>query len=337
MLKAIVDLKQILANINQIKEQSHKDIIVVAKSDSYNHGAIAVTQYLWENGIKYFAVVETKEAKELINASFLGNILIINSVYEKELGFINDNENIIVTINSIDDAMMLVKHQFKRIVKVHFQIETGMNRIGLKTVEDAKKVIEILKENKNIAINGIYTHYTSLNNLQKQEEEFMSFLNLYDFKMIHAAATPTYKQATIGNYVRVGLDCYGDNSYNQSISVYTKIITINHLSKGESVGYDEKWTAFNDCYVAVIDVGYNDGFIRRNSGNTVLIKNKFYKIIGNVCMNHVFVLVDENVKLYDEVYITNKENNAKNLANYLNTISYEIYCLLKIQEREYKK
>lgn len=337
MLKSVVDLKQILKNINEIKTKSNKDIIVVAKSDCYNLGAIDITHYLFENGVDFFAVVETKEAIQLINSNLKASILILNSVYLDELSFIDDNNNIIVTCNSLDDAVMLKNYPFKNTINVHLQIETGMNRIGIKTILEAQEIIKCLNENPKLHLQGIYTHYTSLNNLEKQEAKFRVFIKLYDFEMIHAAATSTYAMATIGNYVRVGLDCYGDRSDNQALSLVTKAIKINQINKFDTVGYDETYVASKEETIAVLPVGYNDGYNRHFTNAYVWYNGKKAKVVGRVCMNHIFVVVDDDVDLNTLFYLTSKENPANDLAKHLQTISYEVFCMMKINEREYLK
>lgn len=72
--------------------------------------------------------------------------------------------------------------------------------------------------------------------------------------------------------------------------------------------------------------GYADGIIRKNTGRTVFIKEKEYPIIGNICMDMLFVKIDDNVQLYDEVYILKDVEHIEKVANYLDTIPYEILC-----------
>ncbi len=72
--------------------------------------------------------------------------------------------------------------------------------------------------------------------------------------------------------------------------------------------------------------GYADGIIRKNTGRTVFIKEKEYPIIWNICMDMLFVKIDDNVQLYDEVYILKDVEHIEKVANYLDTIPYEILC-----------
>ena len=88
-----------------------------------------------------------------------------------------------------------------------------MNRLGIRSIEECKKIINILKTNKFIEIEGLYTHFsTSIDNLidyNKQCDLFKEYINLYNFKIIHSAATSSLNKNIIGNFVRVGLGIYG--------------------------------------------------------------------------------------------------------------------------------
>ena len=338
-MKAIIDLKQILKNAKSIEEKSKKNLICVIKSNAYNLGALKVASYLYEHGYLYFAVVCIKEANNLVDGGFKGQLIILNSIDENDLDFVNQNDTIIPSINSIDDAKIFSRYSFTRKIKVHLQIDTGMNRLGFCDIQECKEAINLLLNNSNIIIDGVYTHYTSLDNKKNQEDIFKKYLSLYDFKMIHASATPTYSHASIENYVRVGMDLYGDNEENQSVSVYEKVASIRKVVKGATVGYNEDYLCLIDTYVALLTVGYNEGIIRGMQGNTLYLEGKMYPIIGRVCMNHLFINVNgyndiDNIKSkYFE--ITSKNNTLKKHAKYLNTISYEVLLLMNFTDREY--
>lgn len=334
-MKAIIDLKQILKNAKDIELKTNKKLICVVKSNAYNLGSYEVASYLYEHGYQRFAVVCIEEAKQLITQKFKGEILILNSITEEDLSFVNQNKEIIISVNSLEDAKMIAYYKWTRQIKVHIQVETGMNRLGFKDIDNCKKAISLLQD-ENIDIEGIYTHYTSLKNKNHQEEIFKKFINLYDFKIIHSGATPTYTES-IGNYVRVGMDLYGDNKDNQALSVYVKPIAINKIKKGETIGYNENYKCLEDMMIAVMPLGYNDGIIRKMSGDTLVARGNEYKIVGNICMNHLFVKIDDESLINEEFIITSKENTLTKHAKYLGTISYEVQCLMRFTDREYIK
>ena len=85
---------------------------------------------------------------------------------------------------------------------------------------------------------------------------------------------------------------------------------------------------FNNDIIAVVAIGYDDGIIRKNKGRLVYINNKSYPIVGNICMDMLFVKIDKNVKVYDKVEIIKDINHIYEICNYLDTIPYEILCLI---------
>ena len=118
----------------------------------------------------------------------------------------------------------------------------------------------------------------------------------------------------------------------------TTVLMVKHIKKGEKVGYGFTYTAENDEYVATLPIGYADGFIRKNQGRDVYINNKNYQIIGRVCMDQMMVRVDETVQVGDRVEIFGPHLSIVQMAKELDTIPYEIMCLLTDRvERRYEK
>ena len=91
-------------------------------------------------------------------------------------------------------------------------------------------------------------------------------------------------------------------------------------------GYNGAYTAEEDTKIAVIPIGYADGIIRKNTGRYVYINNKKYPIVGNVCMDMLFVKIDDDVKYHDKVVIIKDNEHIRYIADYLDTITSEIIC-----------
>ena len=106
------------------------------------------------------------------------------------------------------------------------------------------------------------------------------------------------------------------------VKLISEVVQIHNLKKGEVVGYNGIFKAEEDTKIGVIPVGYADGIIRKNTGRYVYINNKKYKIVGNVCMDMLFVEIDEEVHLYDKVEVLKDNKHIKETANHLETIPY---------------
>jgi alanine racemase len=113
---------------------------------------------------------------------------------------------------------------------------------------------------------------------------------------------------------------------------------IKKVPKGEKIGYGMTYTAQEDELIATLPIGYADGFIRANQGRKVFINGSYYPVVGRVCMDQCMVKVDENVHVHDEVEIFGEHISLAKMAKELDTIPYEITCLLSLRvEREYEE
>jgi len=330
-----INLKKIKENIHYIQEHSKKRLIPIIKSNAYNLGDLELMELINEIELDYAAVVDMNEAITLLNANANYKILVLNSLEKCEYNYLNNFKNLAISINKFEDIDALQEHKIFRKVNVHLQVDTGMSRHGFNNIQDYKYGLEKLKEMDNIHIEGLYTHFTSLKNAFNQLEKFKDYANAYPFKMIHLASSSTYKQLDFGNYVRVGLDIYGSTKENQAIKVACYPLCINNVQKGSTIGYDETYFVTKDMRVAVLPIGYANGFRRDLRGYKVMVNNKLYNTVGNVCMNHLFVEVDANVNMKSEFIITNLNHSIENMARYLNTIPHEILCMLNIKTKKY--
>jgi alanine racemase len=332
-----IDLRKIKANIEKIKQSTNKDIIVVVKSNAYSLNDIEVTKYLEEIKIKYVAVVDTVEAMRLLQNGIKMNILILNSIDSSWYPSLALYPNLIVSINSIEEAISFSNYNFSSLVKVHIQIDTGMNRLGFKEKAEYLKALALLKTNPNIMIEGIYTHFTDSNNYENQENIFKNYSLEYPYQIIHLAASSTFLKSQIGNFVRVGLFVYGDstNQSMQSLKVACKPLKIFDLKKGEKLGYDQDYVALEDEKIALLPIGYFNGYRRSLRGFFVLCEHKRYQTVGKICMNHLFVKIDSTPTMNSEFIITNEELSIFEMAEYLKTVPHEILCMMNISDKRY--
>lgn len=303
----IVDLSKIKANIEIIRKKTNKDIIAVVKSNAYGLGASHIIPFLKKCGVKYFFVnhfSEYLENKMLFKNSY---VIVMDSFREKF-----EYANVIYTINNLDDAEFYVKTTIP--IKIHIQVDTGMNRLGIKMLEDVKKILNILEKNPLIDVEGIYTHFSSCVddniNYDIQKGKFKEFVSLKKFKIVHSAATSSLHKDIVGNMVRVGLAMYGYGNINlslkKSLAAYERFINVIEVKKGETVGYQkEKQTTFNKNYlVGVLPVGYyeNPNLTR------ISYRGHIYNKIADSCMNHTHFLIDDKINKLSFLSIIEKND-----------------------------
>lgn len=325
---AQVDLEALVDNFNFFKEESKKEVFAVVKADAYGHGAVQVAKRLEEEGIQFLCVSSLDEALELQEHGVKTNILIFSYVHPKAIEKYANNK-LIFTIPSLSWFEEVVALNIE--IRMHMEINTGMNRVGIKNIEDAKKIIE-----SHMPIEGIYTHFSSAeeNGIANQEqinifERFLNVLN-YDFKWIHAGNThgALFVDKPYLNAVRVGIGLYGYAEFDEPLkivmSLFSKVIHVDTLETGEFVGYNRTFKVNELSHFATIPIGYADGFLPGNQGLDIYINDKPYSIIGKICMDQLMVLVDESVQVYDTVELMGNHRTAKQIGDHLGYIPYVV-------------
>lgn len=338
--KAIISLTNIGYNIKEIINHypNYEYYMGVVKADSYGHYDLRVIEVLINSGINYLCVSSIDEGLHIRNSYKEVPILCLEPVMKEDLLLCLEN-NITITISSLNNLKELLDSKLK--LKVHIKLDTGMNRLGFKDKEELNEAIKLLLES-NIEIEGIYSHiHSSTNKLETEKqfnkfEDFINYINYKQIKIIHLFNSSTlmnYPKNKYCNGTRLGLIMYGfsedDNLLLKSTySLYSKIIEIKKLKQNEIVSYEGNYEANDDEIIGIVPIGYADGITRSNTGRTVLIKDKEYPIVGNICMDMLMVKIDETINLYDDVTIIKDVEDIKRIAGYNNTIPYEIICLI---------
>ena len=339
-----INLKALESNVKSIISQSseYKYHIGVVKANCYGLGLKCIKSSI-KGGANYLAVSSLEEALSIRKIT-KEKILILEPINPKYISLARKN-NITLTISSLEYLNNVKDQEFT----CHIKINTGMNRLGINSKEEFDEVYNIIM-NSNITLEGIYTHIYKAsdskctNNQFKKFEYITSDIDLNTIPIVHIPNSETifnYKKKPYINGCRMGIIMYGfsnDIKLNSVFSLISKVIEIKHIHSGDTVGYDGKYTASGDESIAVLPIGYADGILRHNSGRNVYINGKEYKIVGNICMDMLFVKVDDNIKVNDEAYIIKDNDHINQIASYLDTINYEVMCSISDRVvREYKK
>lgn len=340
------NLKQNVQKI--IKKYNNYDYhIGVVKANCYglDDENLNATQTIIEAGCNYLAVATFEEAINIRKKFAKIPILCLGHI---PVEFLEETKkaNIIVTVHSLQ-YMKEIEENAIRNLKIHLKIETGMHRLGIETEEELNKVIEIAK-NQDIIIDGIYTHIYNANSKHDYDMQIEKFkeiiknIDLAQIKVIHISASEAlinYPKPDFVNGCRLGIIMYGftnedDLELKSVVKLHSNIVQIHDLPKGQTVGYNGAFKAEKDTKIGVVPIGYADGIIRKNSGRYVYINDRKYRIVGNICMDMLFVEIDEKVNLYDDVLIFKDNKHIEETAEYLETIPYEV--LTEIGKRVYR-
>lgn len=346
----IIDIHALRYNIKYFKKLcNNKKICAVVKANGYGHGIKNFVKEI-DDVVNSYAVACFYEAIELRELT-QKDILILNFVDKKNLYLCTKN-NISISVYNKQQLREIDKAKLCDKLKIHFAINTGMNRIGFSNQKDFLGALNKSKKLSNkILVAGVYTHiynFKSKLDTKKQVAIFKKYAKIskqyFSNLFVHAMASmpSLLYDDSLFDMCRLGIAMYGygeknyENSFKPVLSIKSKIICIQKIKKGETVGYGKQFVAKKDMTVAIIPLGYADGIMRcySNKGR-VIVKNKYCKIVGNICMDMFMCDISNlNANLYDEVIILGKNSAglhifADEMAKKCNTISYEILTNIK--------
>jgi len=338
-----INIKIFKNNIKEIQKLVGDNVTIMPIIKANAYGTYINTELDIIKDFKIVGVANVSEGIDLRKIGFKNDIFVLNQPFISEIDKIIDNNLIVgVSSNSFIEAL---KEKNKKI-KIHIEIGTGMGRTGInpnRALEFTQKILE----NKNIIIDGIYTHLSSADvdyeytnsQLQSFDYAINEIKKLVNVRYIHSSASNGIINFPNSHYnlVRPGIIIYG---YPSSFDTYEKInikpictlksriIFLKHVPKNTSIGYGRSFITNKDMVIATIPLGYADGIKRSLSNNGyVLINGKKANIIGNICMDSFMVDVTDidDVKTNDTVYIwDNKEITVEDISHKINTINYEI-------------
>lgn len=335
---AEINLKNIEYNVKLLinKYNDYKYYFGVVKADCYGHNSIETVKTIISAGCNYLAVATLDEALEIRKEIKNIPILCLGII---PIEYIDEcvNNDITITISSLEYLNQILQCECKNL-KVHIKINTGMNRLGIKNKDEFNLTYQKIVKSELI-LEGIYTHiYNPLNvdttlNQYDKFEKITSDIDLSSIPIVHIGAsdaTMSFPKLRYCNGCRLGIAMYGlmdskDIGLRSTFSLYSEVIQINKV-ENETVGYGGAYKVNEIEKIAVVPIGYADGIIRKNTGRDVYINDRKYNIVGNICMDMLFVKVDDNVKVGDKVTIIKDTEHIRQIAKHLDTITYEVIC-----------
>ncbi len=340
---AEIDLRAIRRNAEAIKAYTGKRLIAVVKADAYGHGVIRVTEAL-RSVADMFAVATIEEGAELRQAGIREPMLVLFSSLPEQAAQIVEYK-LTPTIGDWEFANRLSEIA-PSTIHVHININSGMNRSGVRWTE-AVQFLNRLKALDRLEVAGFFTHLATADEADKsyvsiQLERFSSVLEKISdgSELIHAANSAATLAVPESHFdaVRPGLSLYGiypapekPIALTPALTWKTRIGWIGSISGAEGVSYGLTYKASHQTRVAMVQVGYGDGYPRALSNvGEVLIGGMRRSIIGRICMDVSVVRLEptDNVSIGDEVVLIGRQGDAEitvdELAHHTGTISYEI-------------
>ena len=349
---AEIDLDTLDSNIELIKKAvGGKPIMAVIKADAYGHSAELIAAELWNKGVKSYAVSNILEAIDLRKTLPDAQIVIFGYCDPEWQQEIIDGR-FEQTAAGTEHAKLLSDIAVKRGIKlpVHIKVNTGMNRVGIDTPEELHTIMALA----GLDVRGVYPHFAVADSDDPSDIEYTNAQQEKLDKVAkeaRAAGIPVYSRNSGGilyhkdlggDMVRSGIITYGCMP-NTALPVPIDIKPVMRLRAavcqlktvpaGTAVSYGRTYVTEKETVLAVIPVGYADGYSRGLSNKgAVYFGEKRAPIVGRVCMDQMMVDVTGlDVKVGDvcELYSdTIDEIKVDNIADMLGTIGYELLCLV---------
>lgn len=351
-----VNSKAIKHNLKQFRQRLGGRVLImpVVKANAYGHGFLEVAKIVDQSpDADRLCVVNLDEALEL-KKNKIKKLVMILSFYEldKKKLLVAAKNKIIFPLYRLDQAKELNKagERAKQKVKCHLKIDSGAARVGV-LPDEAVEFMAQIKKYKFLDIEGIFSHFASSEDdaayTQKQHQIFdktIQELSADGWKislkhMACSAASLVYPEANF-NAVRLGLGLYGLYPNNDlkrfinlkpALSWQTSVIQVKTLKTGSKIGYGGTFTTSRPTKLAILPVGYFDGYDRRFSNKAeVIIRGIRCSVRGRICMNLTMVDVSgiPEVKVGDKATLIGSVGHAKvtadELASLAGTINYEI-------------
>jgi Alr-MurF fusion protein len=341
------------SEIWNLKSEIAPKIMAMVKASAYGNGSDEVARLLEYNHVDYLAVAYADEGTELRQAGITLPIMVMNPEeasfdalqrydLEPEIYSLRVLENFAKSLKIPSNTEGVV------VAKIHLKLDTGMHRLGFE-LNDIPRVVEILKDNKNIQVAAVFTHLAAS---EAAEHDGFTRLQVERFSTMYAQIVedigykpmrhvlnssgiirfPEYRF----DMVRLGIGLYGVDSSAEIQSQLQVVQTlkatisqIRYVPKTESIGYSRRGKLERDSIIATISIGYADGLLR-GAGNgrfSVGIHGQRAPIIGGVCMDMTMIDITDipNVIEGDEAEIFGEQIPVQELANALQTIPYEVF------------
>lgn len=333
-------------------------LMAVVKSNAYGHGLDLVSDTINEF-VDWFGVVNGREAIELRDQGINKPILVL-SYYDEDLVDELLRKNISVVVYDLDQIKKLdvVAGKLKTKAKIHLKLDTGTSRLGQGLKDTVALALEI-KRKPNVVLEGLMSHLAASEDnagyTSKQLQEFENAIKEFEslgitFHLKHIACSASAAAFPKGRFdlVRIGIGIYGLSSYktasknpalnlNPVLEWKTKIIHIKKVPKNAYVGYSCTYKTKQLATLAVIPVGYFEGYDRKlSNAGQVLIGGVKCPVRGRICMNLTIVDVTKvpGAKVGDEAVLIGQQGKqtvtADDLAKKIGTINYEVVSRLNL-------
>jgi alanine racemase len=330
-------------------------LCAVVKADGYGHGAVQSARAALAGGASWLAVAGAREASELREAGLTdARLLVMGALTRSELGealaaradVVVWNEAFVETVAAAGGG------------GVHVKLDSGMGRLGTRDPVEASRVADVANAAAEVQLVGAMTHFATADDLKDdgffvhQLSAFASWARVlkerYPHLLVHAANSAAMLREPEAQFdmVRCGIAVYGMDPFGKdpaaralepALELSSYVAEVKGCRAGESAGYGRQFVAEHDTCIAVLPIGYGDGWRRGLSNNAdVLIGGHRHPLVGTVSMDSITVDLgidaDGDAVRGERAILIGIQGSeritAEEVARRLDTINYEVSCAL---------
>ncbi|MGI6037519.1 MAG: alanine racemase [Limnochordia bacterium] len=326
-------------------------IMAVVKDNAYGHGAVEIARTVLDNGAHSLGVSTVEEGCQLRAAGIKAPILVLGAILP---GQVDDAVREGLAVALFDQALARdlnrAAQRWNQPALAHLKVDTGMGRLGVLPPQ-VPEFLQALGSLDHLDLQGIFTHLATADEEDetytlsqlKAFEEVLATCRRYGYGelTIHAANTAATLAHPQSHYdlVRPGLGIYGLHPSPKTrstvplqpvLSLYCRVMQVKEVPSGSAISYGCTYRTQGPTKIAVLPIGYADGFLRILSNNgRVIIKGRSCPVVGRVCMDYCMVDVgDLDVEPGEPVQLIGPDLPVEEVAEKMGTISYEVLCLL---------
>ncbi len=342
-------------NYRQLKKLAgEREVLGVVKANAYGHGAPQVARILASEGVRVFGVASVEEGIELRRSGIAGRIICFGGALGAQAQDLLEFGIEPIVFN--EESVRTLAHQThaaNKALRIHLKVDTGMGRLGV-PMTHFKSLLELISQCAGLSLASVMSHLASADEADalptnSQIESFKKMEQIVGeiypkvpvFHFSNSAALIDQKIEST-QWVRPGIALYGaypNSRFQEKVDLKpvmtwrTQIISLKDFPAHSPLSYGGTFITQRSSKIAVVPVGYADGYSRAFSNKGVmLVRGKRVPVVGRVCMDLTLLDVSDltNVEIGDEVLILGTQGDeslrAEELAQILGTISYEIFC-----------
>jgi len=351
-----VDLSALAHNVAQVRQRllPSSEILAVVKADAYGHGAVVISQTLVQLGIPRLGVATLQEGIALREAGISAPILVMGALFANQFpDMIAHRLTPVVYDREAAAGFAACPRSGPEPYPVHVKVDTGMGRLGL-SPDEVLSLLQSPPFRGPLRVEGLMTHLADADSqdpsyTQTQIARFGSVISQLkaaglQVPLVHAANSAAILCHPSAHFtvVRPGIMLYGYHTtplggdaleLKPVLTLTTNVVQVRRVAPGESVSYGRTFVASRLSRIAVLPIGYADGYSRALSNRgAVLIAGRRAPVVGRVCMDMTMVDVTDipTVRPGHEAVLIGRQGDmqitASDLAAWLGTIPYEVLC-----------